>query len=93
MKIVLLCAGAAVGSLLAHQAAAAGSASLWPTKEDKAICDPIFSRLAIAERGTQLAQAMLPKPAIALRPSGTSQPKDLDVTACSTGPAAKNSQR
>ena len=63
MKIVLLCAGAAVGSLLAHQAAAAGSASLWPTKEDKAICDPIFSRLAIAERGTQLAQAMLPKPA------------------------------
>ncbi|MBW6420595.1 TPM domain-containing protein [Rhizobium sp. XQZ8] len=62
MRTVLLCAGMAAGSLLAHQAAAANSTSLWPTSEDKAICDPIFSKLDQAEQGTLVAQAELPKP-------------------------------
>lgn len=62
MRTVLLCAGMAAGSLLAGQVAAANSTSLWPTKEDKAICDPIFSKLDQAEQGTLMAQAELPKP-------------------------------
>lgn len=36
---------------------AAMSSSLWPTLEDKAICDPIFARLKQAEQGTRMAQA------------------------------------
>jgi hypothetical protein len=63
MKTVLLSVGIAAGSLLAYQAAAAGTqTSLWPTKEDKAICDPIFSKLQRQESPVLMAQAALPKP-------------------------------
>jgi len=61
MKYILLCTGLATGSLLSGEARALSSPSLWPTPEDRAICDPIFSKLSEAdrsgERGTLLVQA------------------------------------
>ena len=63
MRTIFLCASVAAGSLFAFQAAAANSASLWPTRDDKAICDPIFSKLHAAESGTLVAQATPSEPA------------------------------
>jgi hypothetical protein len=62
MRTVLLYAGLAAGSLLAHPAMAAGSAGLLAMGEDKAICDPIFSKLQQSESSMLMAQAQLPKP-------------------------------
>ena len=57
MKTIVFFACVTAGSLLAHGASAAGSKTLWPVAADKAICDPIFSRLDSLERGTLVAQA------------------------------------
>lgn len=77
MKTALLGAGVAVGWLLAHQALAANSMNFWPTKEDKTICDPIFSKLDKVENGAWMAQAELPKPA-ADTVVKQDTPKDVD---------------
>ncbi|TWF47653.1 TPM domain-containing protein [Neorhizobium alkalisoli] len=62
MKTALVPAGLAAGSLFAFQAFAASgthepSQSFGPTASDRAICNPIFSRLEKAESGTLMAQA------------------------------------
>ncbi|WP_172717227.1 TPM domain-containing protein [Neorhizobium sp. T6_25] len=77
MRISLLCAGLAAGSLLAHQAAGAGSTSGWSTSEDKAICNPIFSKLDQVEKSILMAQAVLPGQA-AGKEAKQDQPKDAD---------------
>ncbi|WJH39519.1 hypothetical protein N7E02_22350 [Aliirhizobium terrae] len=78
MKILSLTAGVAAVALFAVHAQAAGSSgpsggSLWPTAQDKAICDPIFSRLQQSDRGMLMAQAELPKPAAEERSAKTSR--------------------
>ncbi len=62
MKTALVPAGLVAGSLFAFQAFAASgmnepSQSFGPTASDRAICNPIFSRLEKAENGTLMAQA------------------------------------
>ncbi|MGH6861699.1 MAG: TPM domain-containing protein, partial [Phyllobacterium sp.] len=57
MKPALLFACLATGICPALHAEAASAKSLWPTQADKALCDPIFARLAQQERSPQMAQA------------------------------------
>jgi hypothetical protein len=85
MKILALSAGMAAASMMIAQAQAAGSgtpsSSLWPTAQDRAICDPIFSRLEQSERGMTLAQADLPEPAAEGEVNQTKQtPSEEDLT-------------
>ncbi|PYE22704.1 TLP18.3/Psb32/MOLO-1 phosphatase superfamily protein [Rhizobium sp. PP-CC-3A-592] len=60
MRTLFLCASVAAGSILTQGTSAANSASLWPTQDDKAICNSMFSKLDKAERGTLVAQAQPP---------------------------------
>ena len=60
MRTLFLCASVAAGSILTQGASSANSASLWPTQDDKAICNYMFSKLDEAERGTLIAQAQPP---------------------------------
>ena len=60
MRTLFLYASVAAGSILTQGASATNSANLWPTQNDKAICDSIFSKLDEAERGTLVAQAHPP---------------------------------
>jgi hypothetical protein len=57
MKTVLAGAALAAATALVSVAHAAGGASLWPTDQDKAICDPIFANLEKKERRLLVAQA------------------------------------
>ncbi|MGN7292529.1 TPM domain-containing protein [Rhizobium sp. SAFR-030] len=75
---VLLCASVAAASLLPLQSEAAGAGSLWATPQDKAICDPIFSRLQQSERGILVAQAEPAKPASESK--GQDQPSEEELT-------------
>jgi hypothetical protein len=58
MKTIFASTGLVALMLLAAPATqAAASKTLWPTQQDRAICDPIFARLQQAEQGTRMAQA------------------------------------
>ena len=60
MRTLFLCASVAAGSILTQGASAANSASLWPTQDDEAICNSMFSKMDKAEGGTLVAQAQPP---------------------------------
>lgn len=62
MKTVLLSSVLAAGTALLPSVSTAAPSSLWPTREDKAICDPILSRMAQQDRGTLIAQAETDQP-------------------------------
>ncbi len=57
MRALFLYASVAAACVMAQGASAA---SIRPTQDDRAICDPIFSKLDQAERGTLVAQAEPP---------------------------------
>ncbi|MBS9721486.1 TPM domain-containing protein [Tianweitania sp. BSSL-BM11] len=57
MKTVLAGAALAAATAFVSVAHAAGGPILWPTKQDKAVCDPIFASLEKKERGLMVAQA------------------------------------
>jgi hypothetical protein len=77
MKTVL--AGAALAAATAL-VPVAHSANFWPTKEDKAICDPIFANLEKKEGGVLVAQAdATPKEVPAQSKAQEEKPDEADL--------------
>ncbi|MCO5731344.1 TPM domain-containing protein [Rhizobium sp. SSA_523] len=78
--IVLMGAGLAGALFLPQGADAAAPASLWPTRDDSAICAPIFSKLRQMEEGTLVAQAQIPPPSEKAKAETKKPPNEEELT-------------